>query len=50
VLANTLFNKCDAVIKANVTGKGISLETARTTDPVPLHRGARAALDKLGVT
>jgi hypothetical protein len=38
VLAKTLFGKCDEVITANVTVKGISLETARKTDPVPLRR------------
>jgi TRAP transporter TAXI family solute receptor len=48
VLAKTLFDKRDDLIKANSAAKGISLDNARKTDPVPLHRGAVAALDKLG--
>jgi TRAP transporter TAXI family solute receptor len=48
VLARTLFDKRDELVKANASAKGISLETARKTDPVPLHRGAKEALDKLG--
>jgi hypothetical protein len=31
----------------NATAKGIRLDTARQTDPVPLHRGASRALDDL---
>jgi TRAP transporter TAXI family solute receptor len=48
VLTKTLFDKRDDLVKANSAAKGISLDTARQTDPVPLHRGATAALDKLG--
>jgi TRAP transporter TAXI family solute receptor len=48
VLAKTLFDKRDDLVKANAAAKGISLETARKTDPVPLHRGAKEALDRLG--
>ncbi|GAA1795203.1 TAXI family TRAP transporter solute-binding subunit [Planosporangium flavigriseum] len=48
VLVRTLFDRHDELIKANAAAKGISLETARKTDPVPLHRGAQEALDKLG--
>jgi TRAP transporter TAXI family solute receptor len=48
VLTRTLFDKRDDLVKANSSAKGISLDTARRTDPVPLHPGATAALDKLG--
>ena len=38
-----------ASVTANVVGaaKGITLETARDTDPVPLNRGAEQALNDL---
>jgi len=45
VPARTLFDKRDELIKANASAKGTSLDTARKTDPVPLHRGAAEALD-----
>jgi TRAP transporter TAXI family solute receptor len=48
VLTKTLFDKRDELLKANAAAKGISLDNARKTDPVPLHRGSVAALDKLG--
>ncbi|MGC9670460.1 TAXI family TRAP transporter solute-binding subunit [Planosporangium sp. 12N6] len=48
VLTKTLFDKRDDLVKANAAAKGISLDTARKTDPVSLHRGAKEALDKLG--
>jgi TRAP transporter TAXI family solute receptor len=48
VLTKTLFDKRDELVKANAAAKGIGLETARKTNPVPLHRGAKEALDKLG--
>jgi TRAP transporter TAXI family solute receptor len=47
-LTKTLFDKKDDLVKANAAAKGISLDTARKTDPVPLHRGAVKALDTLG--
>ncbi|HEV7898035.1 MAG TPA: TAXI family TRAP transporter solute-binding subunit [Planosporangium sp.] len=47
-LVKTLFDKREELVKVNASAKGISLETARKTDPVPLHRGAKEALDKLG--
>ncbi|MEU8425170.1 hypothetical protein AB0C15_30290, partial [Micromonospora sp. NPDC048835] len=34
--------------QANPAAKGISLEKARRTLPVPLHRGAQKALQDLG--
>jgi uncharacterized protein len=48
VLTKTLFDKRDDLIKANASAKGISLDTARKTDPVPLHPGAAQALEQLG--
>lgn len=48
VLTKTLFDKKDELVKANAAAKGISLDVARKTDPVPLNRGAVAALDQLG--
>jgi uncharacterized protein len=47
-LTKTLFDKKDDLVKVNGAAKGISLDTARKTDPVPLHRGAVKALDTLG--
>jgi len=47
-LTRTLFDKKDDLVKANAAAKGISLDTARKTDPVTLHRGAVKALDNLG--
>lgn len=48
VLTKTLIDKRDELVRANAAAKGITLETVRRTDPVPLHRGAVAALDKAG--
>jgi len=48
VLTKTLFDKRDDLAKVNAAAKGISLDTARKTDPVPLHRGAEQALKDLG--
>ena len=42
-VTKTVFEKKDDLAKANPAAKGISLETARKTDPVPLHRGAAKA-------
>jgi uncharacterized protein len=47
-ITKTLFDKKDELAKANAAANGITLETARKTDPVPLHRGAAKALDDLG--
>jgi uncharacterized protein len=47
VLTKALFDRKPQLEQANAAAKGISLDTARKTDPVPLHRGAVAALDKL---
>ncbi len=48
VLTKTLFDKKTELIKANAAANGISLDTARKTEPVPLNRGATTALDQLG--
>jgi TRAP transporter TAXI family solute receptor len=47
-LTRVLFDKKDALVQANPAAKGISLDTARKTEPVTLHRGATKALDDLG--
>jgi TRAP-type uncharacterized transport system substrate-binding protein len=47
-LTKILFDKRDDLVKANASAKGISLDTARKTDPVPLHPGAAQALEQLG--
>lgn len=47
-ITKTVFEKKDALAQANPAAKGISLDTARKTEPVPLHRGAEKALKDLG--
>jgi len=47
-LTKNLVEKRDDLAKANAAAKGISLDTVRNTDPVPLHPGAKKALDDLG--
>ncbi|MEV7326614.1 TAXI family TRAP transporter solute-binding subunit [Micromonospora sp. NPDC093244] len=47
-ITRTLFEKRDVLAQANPAAKGISLERARRTLPVPLHRGADKALRDLG--
>ncbi len=48
VLTKTLFDRKAQLVQANAAAKEITLENARKTDPVPLHRGAVKALDELG--
>ncbi|WP_433114753.1 TAXI family TRAP transporter solute-binding subunit [Micromonospora sp. CA-246542] len=48
VITRTVFDKRDALAQANPAAKGITLEKARRTLPVPLHRGAEKALNDLG--
>ena len=39
---------CTVDADARLSAQGISLDTARQTDPVKLHPGAQKALDELG--
>ena len=48
VLTKALFDRKPQLEQANAAAKEISLDKARKTDPVPLHRGAVKALDDLG--
>jgi uncharacterized protein len=48
VLTKALFDRKPQLEQASAAAKEISLDTARKTDPVPLHRGAVKALDDLG--
>jgi hypothetical protein len=48
VLTKALFDRKAELEKANASAKGITLENARKTDPVQLHRGADKALTDLG--
>jgi uncharacterized protein len=47
VLTKALFDRKPQLEQANAAAKGISLDTARKSEPVPLHRGAQKALDDL---
>ncbi|MFK3980552.1 TAXI family TRAP transporter solute-binding subunit [Micromonospora sp. NPDC050397] len=47
VLAKALFDRKPQLEQANAAAREISLDTARKTTPVPLHRGATKALDDL---
>jgi uncharacterized protein len=48
VLTKALYDHKGDLVKANKAADGIALETARDTSPVPLHPGAKKALDELG--
>ncbi len=47
VLTKTLFDRKPQLEQANAAAKEITLDKARKTDPVMVHRGAVAALDSL---
>jgi TRAP transporter TAXI family solute receptor len=47
-LTKALFDKKPELEQANAAAKGITLDNARKTEPVPLHRGSAKALDDLG--
>jgi TRAP transporter TAXI family solute receptor len=48
VLTRTLFERKPQLEQASAAAREITLEAARDTGPVPLHRGAAKALDDLG--
>ncbi|GAA1634657.1 TAXI family TRAP transporter solute-binding subunit [Actinoplanes couchii] len=48
VLTRALFDRKPQLEQANAAAEEISLDTARKTAPVPVHRGAAKALDDLG--
>jgi uncharacterized protein len=48
VLARILFERKADLVAINPAAEGITLQQARDTDPVPLHPGAKQALDALG--
>jgi TRAP transporter TAXI family solute receptor len=48
VLTKALFEHKDDLVRASRAAQDITLETARQTSPVPLHPGAKKALDDLG--
>jgi uncharacterized protein len=48
VLTKALFEHKADLVKASKAAEGINLDTARQTNPVPLHPGAQKALDELG--
>jgi uncharacterized protein len=48
VLTNILFERKPQLEQVVGAAKGINLDNARNTDPVPLNRGAELALEELG--
>ena len=48
MLTKALFDHKADLVKANKAADGITLDIARQTSPVPLHPGAKKALDELG--
>lgn len=48
VLTKALFDRKADLVKANKAADAITLDNARQTSPVPLHPGAKKALDELG--
>lgn len=47
-LTKTIYENKDALVQVNAAAKGITIENAAKTDPVPLHPGAKKAIDSLG--
>jgi uncharacterized protein len=48
VVTRVLFDQKDALVAANAAAEGIELSQAAETSPVPLHPGARKAIEELG--
>jgi uncharacterized protein len=48
VVTKALFDNKAALVKVNKAAEDIDLDTARQTEPVALHPGAKKALDELG--
>jgi len=48
VLTKALFDQSAELVKVNKAAQDIKLDTASQTSPVPLHPGAKKALDELG--
>lgn len=48
VLTKTLFERKADLVTVNPAAQDITLQQARNTTPVPLHPGAKQALDRLG--
>jgi len=46
-LTKVIYDNMDALVAVNAAAKGITLENADKTDPVPLHPGAKKAIDAL---
>ena len=46
-LTKAIYENKDALVQVNAAAKGITLENAAKTDPVPLHPGAKKAIDAL---
>jgi TRAP transporter TAXI family solute receptor len=46
-LTKVIYENKDALVQVNAAAKGITLENAAKTDPVPLHPGARKAIDSM---
>jgi TRAP transporter TAXI family solute receptor len=47
-ITKLIYEKKDTLVRAHPAANDIMLERARQTDPVPLHPGAKRALDLLG--
>ena len=46
-LTEVVYDNLDALVAVNAAAKGITLDNAGNTDPVPLHPGAKKAIDGL---
>jgi TRAP-type uncharacterized transport system substrate-binding protein len=46
-LTKVVYENKDALVAVNAAAKGIALDSADKTDPVPLHPGTKKAIDGL---